>query len=237
MRLSVPIYQLKKQAKVQSRQYGVALNKALDDLAKKEGFASWSLLAKRHANRSPAAIILQNLSPSDLVLLGARPGHGKTLLGLELIAEALKYQAHAAFYSLEYTNSELVERFAALNVDAGSASSALNLDTSDDICADHVIKQLSQAPHGTVVVIDYLQLLDQNRAKPALAAQVSTLRSFARTAGITIVVLSQIDRLYDPATKPLPDILDVRLPNPIDLKLFTKTVFINDGKVDLQTTG
>jgi len=237
MRLSVPIYQLKKQAKVQSRQYGVALNKALDDLAKKEGFASWSLLAKRHANRSPAAIILQNLSPGDLVLLGARPGHGKTLLGLELIAEALKYQAHAAFYSLEYTNSELVERFAALNVDAGSASSALTLDTSDDICADHVIKQLSQAPHGTVVVIDYLQLLDQNRAKPALAAQVSTLRSFARTAGITIVVLSQIDRLYDLATKPLPDILDVRLPNPIDLKLFTKTVFINDGKVDLQTTG
>ena len=70
MRLSVPIYQLKKQAKVQSRQYGVALNKALDDLAKKEGFASWSLLAKRHANRSPAAIILQNLSPGDLVLLG-----------------------------------------------------------------------------------------------------------------------------------------------------------------------
>ena len=164
------------------------------------------------------------------MLLGARPGHGKTLLGLELIAEALKYQAHAAFYSLEYTNSELVERFAALNVDAGSASSALTLDTSDNICADHVIKQLSQAPHGTVVVIDYLQLLDQNRAKPALAAQVSTLRSFARTAGITIIVLSQVDRLYDPATKPLPDILDVSLPNPIDLKLFTKTVFYQRRK-------
>ena len=61
--------------------------------------------------------------------------------------------------------------------------------------------------------------------------QVRALKAFARERGATLVFISQIDRSYDPSKKPCPDLEDVRLPNPLDLKLFDKTCFLNDGKV------
>jgi hypothetical protein len=40
---------------------------------------------------------------------------------------------------------------------------------------------------------------------------------------------------YQRSQKPLPDIADIRLPNPLDLKLFDKTCFLNNGQVAFQT--
>ena len=37
-----------------------------------------------------ASALFARLSPGDLVLLGARPGHGKTQLSLKLAVEAMK---------------------------------------------------------------------------------------------------------------------------------------------------
>jgi replicative DNA helicase len=68
----------------------------------------------------------------------------------------------------------------------------------------------------------------------ALAVQVRALKSFARDRGLIIVFISQIDRSYDPSKKPCPDVRDVRLPNPLDLKLFNKTCFLSNGKVQFQ---
>ena len=52
------------------------------------------------------------------------------------------------------------------------------------------------------------------------------LKAFASDRQLIIVFISQIDRSYDPATKPFPDLGDVRLPNPLDLTLFDKTYFL-----------
>lgn len=93
------------------------------------------------------------------------------------------------------------------------------------------MKQLSTVPKGTVVVIDYLQLLDQKRENPELMQQVRVLKSFANERGIIIVFLSQIDRSYDPNAKAFPSFDDVRLPNPLDIKLFNKACFINEGQL------
>jgi replicative DNA helicase len=234
MKLSTPIYRLKRQAKQLSCEDTVPLNEALNRIAKREGFESWGLLAALHAKRSSATKILAALSSGDLVLLGARPGHGKTLMGLELIVEAIKTGNCAAFYSLEYIEKEVAERFATLGVDINASSDALTFDTSDEISADYIINQLKTAPEGTVVVIDYLQLLDQDRGKPTLKAQVAALKSFVEKAGLIVIMLSQIDRSYDATIKALPDMADVRLPNPLDLTLFTKTVFLNNRGVNLQ---
>ncbi len=234
MKLSAPIYRLKRQAKLLSRERTIPLNEALNDVARQEGFRTWSLLAARHAQSDPASEILGTLTPGDLVLLGARPGHGKTLLGLELVAKAVKAGKHAAFFTLDFTETDVGERFAALGVDAGTSDTTLTVDTSDEICADYIIDRLRAAPRGTVIVVDYLQLLDQNRSKPVLAEQVSALKSFADRAGVVLVLISQIDRSYDPGAKPVPGLSDVRLPNPVDLTVFTKTIFLNNGDVDLQ---
>lgn len=43
MKLSTPIYRLKRQAKILSRAKGIPHHEALDRIAAKEGFARWSL--------------------------------------------------------------------------------------------------------------------------------------------------------------------------------------------------
>ncbi|MEE9453967.1 MAG: DNA helicase [Paracoccaceae bacterium] len=234
MKLSAPIYLLKRQAKQLSRKDGVSLNEALNNIARREGFESWSLLAARYARRGPATKLLAALNCGDLVLLGARPGHGKTLMGIELIVESIKAGKQAAFYSLEYTETEIAGRFVDLGADINACGRAFTFDISNEISADYIIGQLKAAPNGTIVVIDYLQLLDQDRQKPILKTQVSALKSFAQKMGLIIIMLSQIDRSYDPTAKPLPDMSDVRLPNPLDLRLFSKMIFLNNGDVNIQ---
>ena len=107
----------------------------------------------------------------------------------------------------------------------------LELDSSDAISADYITRKLASVPRGTLAVVDYLQILDQKREKPELMTQVRALKAFARDKGVIVVFISQIDRSYDPALKPLPDLDDVRLPNPLDLALFDKLFFLHAGKV------
>jgi len=135
MRLSAPIYRLKRQAKLLARKTGVPLNEALNSVAKEEGFSSWSLLASRYASERPASHILAELQPGDLVLLGARPEHGKTLMALELITEAMKNGAEGAFFTLDYNEADVLQRLQTIGSDHRSLGDAFTLNTSDDIDA------------------------------------------------------------------------------------------------------
>ncbi|MFK4725781.1 replicative DNA helicase [Bradyrhizobium niftali] len=234
MKLSAPIYHLKRKAKRLSREEGVPLHDALDRIAATEGFSAWSMLAAKAAAMTPANRLFPQFRPGDLVLVGARPGQGKTLMSLELAVEAMKSGHRAAFFSLEYTERDVLERLRAIGVDPAQFADMFEVDCSDAISADYVVKHMAAAPRGTVVVIDYLQLLDQRRENPDLTVQVRALKSFARDKGLIVVFISQIDRSYDPAVKPCPDLSDVRLPNPLDLKLFDKTCFINNAEVQFR---
>lgn len=231
MKLSAPIYRLKREAKAISRDQGIPLHEALDRIAAREGFKAWSLLAAKLAETAPSAKLYAQFKPGELVLLGARPGHGKTLMSLELAVESMKAGRRAVFFSLEYTDRECLDRFAAIGVDPTRYEGLFEFDGSDRIDADHIKNRLAAAPRGTLAVIDYLQLLDQRRESPELAAQVRTLRAFAIERGLILVFISQIDRSYDPAKKPSPSLEDVRLPNPLDLTLFDRTCFLHDGEV------
>lgn len=234
MKLSAPIYHLKRKAKRLSREEGIPLHDALDRVATTEGFSAWSLLAAKAAALTPAIRLFPQLQPGDLVLVGARPGQGKTLMSLELAVEAMKYGHRAAFFSLEYTERDVLDRMRAIGVEPTQFRELFEVDCSDAISADYVVKQMAAAPRGTVVVVDYLQLLDQRRENPDLTVQVRALKSFARDKGLIVVFISQIDRSYDPMVKPCPDINDVRLPNPLDLRLFDKTCFINNAEVEFR---
>jgi replicative DNA helicase len=234
MRLSAPIYQLKRKAKRLSREEGIPLHDALDRIATTEGFSAWSMLAAKAAASTPANKLFPQFRPGDLVLVGARPGHGKTLMSLELAVEAMRSGHRAAFFSLEYTEKDVLERIQAIGASPAQFRELFEVDCSDAISADYIVKEMAAAPRGTVVVIDYLQLLDQRRENPDLSVQVRALKSFARDKGLIVVFISQIDRSYDPAVKPCPDLDDVRLPNPLDLKLFDKTCFLNNSEVQFR---
>jgi replicative DNA helicase len=234
MRLSAPIFRLKRQARLLSRDQQIPLHQALDRIAQNEGFRSWSHLAASASQDGPVAEIFSRLNPGDLMLLGARPGQGKTLLGLELLVEAVNKRRRGYFFTLEYNERDVLMRLQALGMDAQKFNRAFILDTSDDICAKHVIAKLSAAPSGAIAVIDYLQLMDQRRRNPELGEQINALRNFARASGAIIVALSQINRAFELRSDPLPELADVRLPNPLDLSLFTKTCFLHEGEVQLE---
>jgi replicative DNA helicase len=201
-------------------------------LPSNEGFGGWSLLAAKVS--ATAGKLYARLAPGDLVLVGARPGQGKTLMSLELAVEAMKSGNRGVFFTLEYTEKDMLDRFRAIGVERAHFDGLFEFDSADTISADYIVKKLAAAPRGTLVVIDYLQLLDQKRENPELMIQVRTLESFARDRGLIFVFISQIDRSYDPLTKPCPGLEDVRLPNPLDLTLFRKTCFLNNGEVQFR---
>lgn len=233
MKFSVPIYILKQKAKVFARNNGIPLHDALDRIAKEQGFGSWSLLAAKWNADNANASLLSQLRPGDIILLAARPGQGKTLLSLGLAAEWMARAGRAAIFTLEFTQADVARCFEILGKDVEAFANLLAIDDSDGICADYIVAQLDSAPSNLLIVIDYLQLLDQRRANPILANQVARLRDFARQHQAIIVCLSQVHRSYDPATKSLPTLGDIRLPNPLDLKLFDKACFMGRRKIQM----
>lgn len=231
MKLSAPVHHLKRQARLLSRTDRIPLHAALDRIAASEGYSGWSLLAARNPSSSPGRPLLASLEPGDMVLIGARPGQGKTRLGLELAVEAMKTGRHAAFFTLEYAERDLPERLRAIGAEPGVFNGLFHTDCSDTIHAQTIIAELEKLPASTLAVIDYLQLLDQKRQNPPLDAQIGALRAFTRKHGTTLVVLSQIHRSFNPAHKPCPDAGDIRLPNPVDLTLFDRMIFMHGDEL------
>jgi hypothetical protein len=182
MKTTVPIYQLKRKAKLLARQTSTPLHAALDRIANEQGYRSWSLLSSKHAETSPAEILYRSLKQGDMLLVGARPKQGKTLMALSLAIEAMRAGNQAHFFSLDYTPADILGRFRALEVEPARFVDLFSFDCSDAINAGYMIEALENAAAGTLVVVDYLQLLDQRRENPPLADQVSALNAFCPKA-------------------------------------------------------
>ena len=235
MKLSAPIFHLKRKAKLLSRKEKIPLHEALDRVAEAEGFRKWSLLSATASGTIAGGELINQFCPGEMVLLGSRPGHGKTVMGLGLLVEAMKAGRRAVFFTLEYSTKDVTNLLRAVGVRQGQFDTLLEFDCSDEISAEFIIKRMGDARYGTVAVIDYLQLLDQHRQKPPLMDQILALKAFAQVKGLIFIFLSQIDRSYDSSTKSIPDLQDVRLPNPLNLSLFNKTCFLHAGEVRLRT--
>ncbi|NTE86260.1 DNA helicase [Agrobacterium rubi] len=234
MTLSAPIFQLKRRAKLMARDKNMPLHEALDSVAASEGFASWSLLSSHSAAPQEAEKTLHLLSDGDMLLVAGRPGQGKTRHALRLLVDALQDKRRAILFTLEFTEQQARQHIRTISKGNPEVADTLQIITSDAISADYIIQHLSGVERGSIVVIDFLQILDQNRSKPPLSEQVFVLSEFARRTGAILVFISQIDRSFDPDAKRLPDIGDIRLPNDIDLRLFTKTCFLHGKDMDFK---
>lgn len=234
MKLSAPIFQLKRRAKLMARNKSIPLNEALDQVARDEGFAKWSLLSASMSSGTLSETILSHLEGGDLLLLAGRPGHGKTRLGLRLLVDAARSGRKALLFTLELTEQQARKHLKSLDANDATVADGIKVFTSDEICADYIIQHMSGLEPDTIAVIDYLQLLDQQRSKPALSEQLQALNEFAQRTSVVLGFITQIDRLFEAEGKRLPDIKDVRLPNFVDLGLFNKACFLHNGEAQLQ---
>ena len=236
MKLSAPIYLLKQQAKALSRKKRIPLHQALDQIAEREGFNAWSLLSARQSDSESGKVLLEQLYPGDMVVVAARPGHGKTLLSLEFLIESMKAGHKGVFFTLAYTHSDILEAFARIGENIEEFDAQFEFDNSDTICASHVISRMRKMPRGTVAVIDYLQALDHKRENPSLMDQIKQLKVLAQDRGFVFVFISQIDNSFDTTTQRYPEIDDIRLPNSLDMGLFDKSCFLKNGSVVFSAT-
>ena len=231
MRFSVPIFRLKREARGLARRKSIALHLALDEIARREGFRSWNHLASSAKAHGAAARLLSAIDPGDLMVLAARPGQGKTVLGLEILAEALAIGRQAIFFSSECTREETGR----LLFECGRAGAAARIcqELGDKVCARQIQARLCSTGAGTVAVVDYLQIMDQHRSEPPIGLQIAQLKALAIAREMNLIFLSQVHKSFDSGTKALPDFADLRVTNPLDLSLFNKGCFLHGGALSL----
>lgn len=235
MKLSAPVYHLKHKAKQLARARHMPLHAALDYIAQQEGATSWSLLSAQYERPSPQDQLMHAVRSGALLLLAARPQRGKTILALEVAIKHALSKKPAYFFTLDYHLGQVADRLAKFGVLPENVPD-LTIDTSDEICAHHIIQHVSEARQDVLCVVDYLQILDQRRQHPPVQAQVQKLKSFAQRSGSCFLFLSQIDRQFEPSGRDCPNRADIRLPNPLDLTLFDKIYGLHNDQLYLMPT-
>lgn len=178
--------------------------------------------------------------PSDLTILASRPGMGKTSFALNITHNiAALHQLSVAFFSLEMSKEQLVERL--LSSESQIESQRLRtgritqneweplsraigelsempifIDDNPYTSVGRIRSQCKkiQAAQGAVglVVIDYLQLMSakgENRYSE-LSNITRSLKLLARELNVPIILLSQVNRGVESRTNKRPMLADLR---------------------------
>ena len=180
------------------------------------------------------------LQRSDMIVVAGRPSMGKTAWALSLVHKsALRYGSRVAYFSLEMSKEQLVQRLLCIegSIDSGrlrtgyldeaewgrliAAAAALS-ETKvfiDDSANTSPMEMRSktrrlQAEQGLdLVVVDYLQLMQgrnsENRVQE-ISAISRALKGLARELNVPVVALSQVSRAVDARTNHVPLLSDLR---------------------------
>jgi replicative DNA helicase len=184
--------------------------------------------------------LISGWQKSDLIIAAARPGMGKTALGLNLAMNAAKENFPTAIFSLEMSKDQLMKRL--LSGEARVDSSALVKGDLSEDDQDRIVaaaRRINTLPlsiddtpsitlaelrsrcrrfkkeHGLrLVVIDYLQLMTSSRhydSKEREIAEISKgLKQLAKELQIAVIALAQLNRGPDSRTDKRPKASDLR---------------------------
>jgi replicative DNA helicase len=185
--------------------------------------------------------LLGGFQKSDLIVLAARPGVGKTSLALNIAVNAAKRHAQrVAFFSLEMSNEQLVQRL--LAAETGIDQQRLRLgEIQDDewqmlveaagVLSDTLLfiddtpamsalelrtkARRLQAEFGLdLVVVDYLQLMRSDARVENRVQEISyitrSLKSLARELEAPLIALSQLSRAVESRSDHKPILSDLR---------------------------
>ncbi len=185
--------------------------------------------------------LLGGFQKSDLIILAARPSVGKTSLSLNFALNAARrYRKVVAFFSLEMSAEQLVQRLLAMETGidqqrlrkgeiqdhewdmlmaaAGELSSTmLFIDDTPALSALELRTKARrlQAEHGLdMVVVDYLQLMRGDNRSENRVQEISyisrSLKSLARELETPLIALSQLSRAIESRTDHKPMLSDLR---------------------------
>ena len=182
--------------------------------------------------------ILAGMGKGDFVIVGARPGMGKTSFALNIATNvAEKTKKAVCVFSLEMPAEQLVTRMLASEamVDSYSLRSGkltpddwtkiaeasgrlagidLLIDDSAGITATAMKAKLRRVNNLGLVVIDYLQLMQGERHLDNKAQEVGdisrNLKLMAKELGVPVICCAQLNRATDSRNDKRPLISDLR---------------------------
>ena len=173
---------------------------------------------------------ISGLNKSDLILLAARPGMGKTSMALNILLEAGKKSGkNVAFFSLEMSREQLALRLisgklteedwekVAVAADSLNKSKILIDDDSSVTVAD-ILAKCRRVENLGLVVIDYLQLMQSAGGKTRsgdnrqqIVSDISrSLKLMAKELNVPVLCLSQLSRANESRTDKRPMLSDLR---------------------------
>ena len=182
---------------------------------------------------------LSGLQEGNLIVLASRPSMGKSSLGLNISTNASKEGKVVAFFSLEMTKEELVQRvlFSEAKVTSGDArkgqlgperwsrvveaaskvnSLPLYFDDAPIITVTDIrakSRRLKSSKGLDLIVVDYLQLMQSSSGdnRQQEIAEISrNLKNLARELRVPILALSQLNRAAEAREDKRPRLGDLR---------------------------
>jgi len=185
--------------------------------------------------------LLGGLQRSDMIILAARPSVGKTSLALSVAHNAAKkYGRRVAFFSLEMSNEQVVQRL--ISAETGINSQRLRrgeieedewgrfAKATNDLAQTHFyiddtpgisaleLRTKARRLHSEVgidlVVVDYLQLMRGDYRSENRVQEISAisraLKALARELDVPVLALSQLSRSVESRTDKRPILSDLR---------------------------
>jgi replicative DNA helicase len=185
--------------------------------------------------------LLGGLQRSDMVILAARPSVGKTSLALSIAHNAAKkYGQRVAFFSLEMSNEQVVQRLISAETEIDSqrlrrgeigddewgrfmkatsdlAETLFFVDDTPGISALE-LRTKARRLHAEVgidlLVVDYLQLMRGDYRSENRVQEISAisraLKGLARELNVPVLALSQLSRGVESRTDKRPILSDLR---------------------------
>ncbi|MBI4844252.1 MAG: replicative DNA helicase [Nitrospirae bacterium] len=178
--------------------------------------------------------------PGDLIVVGARPGMGKTAFCLNIAAYVgIEVKAPVAIFSLEMTKEQLVLRMICSEAEVSSNSVRSGYHSKEDYRKlVNAAGRLAEAPiyiddsfnsgldirakarrlkaeHGLgLIIIDYLQLMSgvgTPVAREQVISDISrSLKALAKDISVPVIVISQLNRSCEMRENKHPVIADLR---------------------------
>ncbi len=181
---------------------------------------------------------ITGLNRSDLIILAARPGVGKTSFGLNIARHAsIKSRRRVAFFSLEMAKEQLSSRLLSTEasvegtklrsgdldkaewtrlIEAGDILSRADLyfDDTPGITVPEIRAKVRRLKNVDLVIIDYLQLMSGTKRTDNRVNEVSeitrTLKIMAKELDVPVIAMSQLRRPGDRSKDHRPGLSELR---------------------------